>query len=198
MQQARYAIEARIDMLQVREGDLEASAIARLVSAIVELARGSATRIVVNDRLDVALACGASGVHLPASALPPAAVRTITPKGFLVGRSVHSPSEAAAVGADVDYIVAGTVWATASKPAGADLIGPAGLASIVSASLVPVLAIGGVTLERLSQVRETGAAGAAAIGMFMGGAPEGVCHAVPLEPIVRLARARFDTSETAS
>jgi thiamine-phosphate pyrophosphorylase len=176
-------------MLQIRERDLETSLLARLVSASVDMARGSATRVVVNDRLDVALACGASGVHLPASSLPPAAVRTIAPKGFIVGRSVHSPSEAAAVAADVDYVIAGTVWPTASKPAGMDLIGPAGLASIVRAAAVPVLAIGGVTLERLSQVREADAAGAAAIGMFMGGAHGAACHAVPLEPIVRRARA---------
>jgi thiamine-phosphate pyrophosphorylase len=179
-------------MLQIRERDLETSALVRLVSASVEMARGTGTRVVVNDRLDVALACGASGVHLPASSLPPAAVRSIAPKGFIVGRSVHSTSEAAAVAADVDYIIAGTVWSTVSKPAGADFIGPAGLAKIVRASAVPVLAIGGVTLERLSQVHETGAAGAAAIGMFMGGDGDAVCHAVPLQPIAKLVRAQFD------
>ena len=194
LQQARYAVEAGLDMLQIRERDLETSALARLVSASVDMARGTGMRVVVNDRLDVALACGASGVHLPASSLPPAAVRSIAPKGFIIGRSVHSASEAAAVAADVDYIVAGTVWSTASKPADVDVIGPDGLARIVRASAVPVLAIGGVTLERLSQVRDTGAAGAAAIGMFMGGAVEAACHAVPLEPIMRLVRARFDRS----
>lgn len=198
MQQARYAIEARIDVLQIRERDLETAALARLVSAVVEMARGSATRVVVNDRLDVALTHGAAGVHLPASSLPPAAVRTIAPKGFIVGRSVHSSSEAAAVSKDVDYLIAGTVWLTESKPEQVDVIGPAGLAAIVRASAVPVLAIGGVTLERLSQVRDSGAAGVAAIGMFMGIAQEGGCRAVPLEQMTRLARAQFDSPEAAS
>jgi thiamine-phosphate diphosphorylase len=91
----------------------------------------------------------------------------MTPPGFLIGRSVHSADEANQVGSDVDYLVVGTVWATPSKPAEHPLLGAEGLAAVVRASDVPVLAIGGVTLERIPQVASAGAAGIAAIGLFM-------------------------------
>jgi thiamine-phosphate pyrophosphorylase len=84
------------------------------------------------------------------------------------------------------------VWPTPSKPEGHAVLGPAGLGDIVRGARVPVLAIGGVTLERFAAVAPTGAAGAAAIGAFMG-ADTGPCRAVPLRQFVREARERFDT-----
>ena len=130
------------------------------------LAQGSTTRVLVNDRLDIALACGAAGVHLRSDSVPPDAVRRAVPAPFVVGVSVHSLVEAIAVAPSVDYIVAGTDWPTPSKPAAAT-IGPEGLSRIAAAVGVPVLAIGGVTLDRLAETARTGAAGAAAIGLFM-------------------------------
>jgi thiamine-phosphate pyrophosphorylase len=116
---------------------------------VVILARGSSTRVVVNDRLDVAIACGAAGVHLRADSVRPDAVRRAVPGTFVVGASVHTLAEAVAAAPSVDYIVAGTVWPTESKPSAAT-IGLEGLARIAAAVGVPVLAIGGVTLERLA------------------------------------------------
>jgi thiamine-phosphate pyrophosphorylase len=193
LEQARAAAEAGVDVLQVRERDLEAAALAALVSDLIAVAKGSPMRIVVNDRLDVALAAGAAGVHLRSDSVAAAAVRSISPSGFLVGRSVHSAGEAAGAG-PVDYLIAGTVWPTSSKPDGHAILGVEGLTQIVGATRVPVLAIGGVSLDTLRQLRRTGAAGAAAIGMFMTGSRTAGCRAGGLRAVIDAARARFDTS----
>jgi thiamine-phosphate pyrophosphorylase len=154
--------------------------------------------VLVNDRVDVALACGAAGIHLRGDSVPPEAVRRAVPPSFVVGQSVHSLAEAIAAAPSVDYIVAGTVWPTAAKPSAAT-IGLEGLSRIAAAVGVPVLAIGGVTLERLAETARAGAAGAAAIGLFMSASVdrEG-CRAQSLRNIVKAARAAFDTPGSAS
>jgi thiamine-phosphate diphosphorylase len=183
-------------MVQVRERDLSARELAVLVRAMVVLAKGSNTRILVNDRLDVALAAGAAGVHLRSDSISQSRARSLAPPGFLIGRSVHNAVEASRTGGDVDYLVAGTVWATRSKPLGHALLGTDGLAAVVHASAVPVLAIGGVTVERTSQVAAAGAAGIAAIGLFMpSDAPaDKTAEGTPLSLHDRAAavRARYD------
>jgi thiamine-phosphate diphosphorylase len=190
--QARYAVEARVDLLQVRERDLEARAFAALVSELVAMTRGTSTRVVVNDRLDVALSSGADGVHLRGDSAPPAAVRGLVPRGFIVGRSIHDAAEAAELGAEVDYLIAGTVWPSRLKPAGQRVLGTAGLAAVVAAARVPVLAIGGVTVDRASEAAATGAAGIAAIGLFMASTSgTATCRAVQLGGIVESVRAKF-------
>jgi thiamine-phosphate pyrophosphorylase len=200
LRQLRYAIDAGVDIVQIRERDLPTTAVAELVRDAVALAFGTATRILVNDRLDVAMSVGAHGVHLRADSISPAAVRSITPKGFLVGRSVHSAAEARELSADVDYFIAGTVWPSASKPARPETIGLAGLGDIVRAVDVPVLAIGGVTTDRIGEVACAGAAGLAAIGFFMREEQAGVqgCRAVALRSRVSDARERFDTRKARS
>ena len=165
-EQAAEAVDAGVDLIQVRERDLETSDLAALVSQIVRIAGGSSTRVVVNDRLDVALACEAHGVHLRGDSVPPARARSIAPPGFLIGRSVHALDEAAAVAPDVDYLIAGTVFPTSSKPGRTELLGTAGLAAIAGAVRVPVLAIGGIGVERLADVSAAGAAGIAAVSLF--------------------------------
>jgi thiamine-phosphate pyrophosphorylase len=195
LQQARHAVDAGVDVIQIREPDLDARDLAELVAGIAALARGSSTRIIVNDRLDVAVACGAHGVHLRGDSILPATARSIVPHGFTVGRSVHGVEEAVAVARDVDYLIAGTVWSTESKRASGSLLGLAGLAAVAAAVHVPVLAIGGVAVDRLAQVASAGAAGVAAIGLFIG--PEaaseaGACRAASLREVVVRARRRFD------
>jgi thiamine-phosphate pyrophosphorylase len=163
--QAKWAVTSNVDLIQVRERDLETADLARLVGDIVRVTRGSGTHVVVNDRVDVALACAADGVHLRHDSVRAEAVRTIAPAGFLVGRSVHSLAEAEGAG-PVDYLIAGTVFPTPSKPA-SPILGLDGLAEVVQAVAVPVLAIGGITRERLDEVAAIGAAGAAGIGLFI-------------------------------
>jgi thiamine-phosphate diphosphorylase len=165
VEQVQWAATSRIDLIQVRERDLEGGLVAALVSDLVRICAGSATRIVVNDRVDVALACGADGVHLRHDSVPAARVRTIVPPGFLIGRSVHGAVEAAEAG-PVDYLIAGTVYPTRSKPT-SSTIGLRGLADIVRAATVPVLAIGGLGADGRQAVAATGAAGVAGIGLFV-------------------------------
>jgi thiamine-phosphate diphosphorylase len=164
---AAAAARAGVDLIQVRERDLEGDPLTRLVRRCVEAVAGTRTRVLVNDRVDVALAAGAHGVHLPGHGVPAARVRAIVPRGFLIGRSVHHATEAARVVGEggLDYLVFGTVFATASKPG----IAPAGLEGLAAAAAavpLPVLAIGGVDAARALEIARTGAAGAAAIEMF--------------------------------
>ena len=189
--QVTEAVAAGVDLVQIRERDMDAALLAELVTQAVSAARGSTTRIVVNDRLDVALACGANGVHLRADSVPPAAVRAIVPRGFLVGRSVHRADEALRVAADVDYVIAGTVYPTMSKPGAGRCLGADGFAALTHAVSVPVLAIGGITVARLSEVAAAGAAGIAAIGLFLADDAGAACRSRPLGAIVESARAAF-------
>ena len=160
------AASAGIDLVQVRESDLDAATLARLVGAVIADTRHTATKILVNDRLDVALAAGAAGVHLKERSFSVADARTLAPPGFLIGRSVHDPTTAAAAG-NADYLVAGTVLPTVSKPSGSCL-GWAGLSEVVKAAAGrPVLAIGGIDLPSIPFVAVSGAAGLAAIGAFV-------------------------------
>lgn len=200
MAHVREAVAAGLDLVQIREREMAAGALADLVSAAVAIARGSATKIIVNDRLDIAVTCGADGVHLRSDSVPASAARRIVPAGFLIGRSVHSAAEAVSAAADADYLIAGTVFPSASKtgPGDADrLLGAAGLADLVRAVRQPVLAIGGVTLDRLPEVAASGAAGFAAIGLFLSDDRRTPCRSGPFRAIVEAARARFDSMKTA-
>lgn len=166
VEQAREAAEAGVDIIQVRERDLDARALCALVRDVVRVTRGSRARVVVNDRLDVALAAGADGVHLRGDSIPPARARSLAPAGFLLGASVRTEAEAVEAARWCDYLVAGTVFPTNSKPGMTAFLGLAGLASIAKAVSVPVLAIGGVSVDRAADVAAAGGGGVAAIGLF--------------------------------
>ena len=162
------AARAGIHLIQVRERDMPDGALLSLVTQAVEAVRGTRTRILVNDRVDVAIAAGAHGVHLRGDSAPARRVRRVAPPAFLIGRSVHTRDEIAHACAegDVDYLLFGTVFETASKP-NRQQAGVAGLADAVRAATgVPVLGIGGMTLETVGQLHRTGCAGFAAIGQF--------------------------------
>lgn len=156
-----------VHLVQIRERDLDGGPLMRLVSACVAAVRGTRTRIIVNDRLDVALAARAHGVHLRADSFSAARARASAPAPFLIGRSVHSVTDAVATTCDdgLDYLIFGTVFDSASKPGGT----PAGLAAlgeVAQATRLPVLAIGGVTRGRIPDILAAGAAGVAGISMF--------------------------------
>lgn len=188
--QARLGAEAGIDLIQVRERDLDAAALATIVTSVLDAVRGTTTRVIVNDRLDVAVACGAHGVHLRSDSIPVTAARTLAPPGFLIGRSVHAAAEAAHAAEGADYLIAGTVFATSSKPDLTPLLGVEGLRAIVTTAAVPVLAIGGVTMERLDAIAAAGAAGIAGISLFT--ASESFAR------VTEAVRIRFDSVKPAS
>ena len=146
---------------------MEGGALSRLVVRCVEATTGTRTRVLVNDRLDVALTAGAHGVHLRGDSMPAHRARTLAPPGFLIGRSVHTVEEAVRVTADagLDYVLVGAVFATASKP-GYAAVGVRVLADVAAATTVPVLAVGGITADTVRQLGDTGSAGFAAIGFF--------------------------------
>jgi thiamine-phosphate diphosphorylase len=196
-EQARYAVEAQIDLIQLRERDLPAAQLAALAVDLLAIIAGSGTKLVINDRLDVALASGADGVHLRGDSISVPAARRLAPPPLLIGRSVHAASESPAA-AGADYLIAGTVFPSPSKP-GLEGVGVHGLRAIVQVVSLPVLAIGGVTAERAREVAETGAAGIAAIGLFMGADSHAVpCRAVPLRRIADAVRRQFDSRRPAS
>lgn len=184
------AARAGVHLVQVRERDVEGGALTRLVRRCVDAVRGTPARVVVNDRLDVAIAAGAHGVHLPGNGVPAARVRPVAPVGFLIGRSVHDAREAAQVAADgaLDYLVFGTVFDTATKP-GVTPAGVRALAETAAAVPLPVLAIGGVTLARLPEIAAAGAAGAAAIGLFIDACAGGPAA---MREVVEQAERAFD------
>ena len=188
------AVDAGIDLIQIREPDLEARELSALVGRVLDRVRSSPTRVVVNDRADVAVSTGAHGVHLRSDGPAASRLRPWCGDGFLIGRSIHSASEASSAGS-VDYLVFGTVFPTRSKPGG-PTAGAAGLGSAVQASSVPVLAIGGVTPERVRECRNAGAAGIAAIGVFL---PQG-CTPESLGPraAIRAFRQHWDAAESSS
>jgi thiamine-phosphate diphosphorylase len=161
------AARAGVDLIHIRERDLTDSLLFELVRQVLDAVKGARTFVVVNDRADLAIAAGAHGVHLRADSVSPADVRRIAPPGFLIGRSVHAPTEAEIVEREggADYLVFGTVFPSTSKPERA----PAGLdmlRRVCGAVRLPVLAIGGMTIARARDVARAGAAGIAAIGLF--------------------------------
>jgi thiamine-phosphate pyrophosphorylase len=166
----RRAAQAGVDLIQVRERGLDDRALLRLTLRLATVVAGTAARILVNGRTDVALAARASGVHLPTASPGAARVRHIVPSGFVIGRSVHDLDEA--VTADrqggCDYLVFGAVYPTRSKPSGHRPAGVEALERVCAAVRLPVLAIGGIAPDRFAEVAAAGAAGIAAIGLFVG------------------------------
>ena len=155
-------------MVQVRERHFDDRELLEFVRQVVGAVRPAGTQVLLNDRTDVALAAGADGVHLKSNAPRADEVRRIVPGGFVIGRSVHSAEEAAAVeaGGGCDYLFFGTVFPSGSKPADHPIAGVDALRTVCSRVHLPVIAIGGITIERAPRLLEAGAAGAAAIGLF--------------------------------
>jgi thiamine-phosphate diphosphorylase len=166
--QIRGAIDGGVDLIQVRERDLTGRAILQFLYSLFQDVPQSADKVVLNDRLDVALAAGARGVHLRERSLPAASARRLAhAPGFVIGRSVHDP-EGARLNHGASYLMAGTVKASMSKPEPVEPLGWDGLRRVVEAARnVPVIAIGGMTVSDVGDAVSRGASGLAAIGWFI-------------------------------
>ena len=181
----RETLRAGVDMVQIREKDLASRELIALVEEALCAARESGegfeerafgpvsrehparATVLVNDRLDVALAAGAKGVHLGTHSMPVQAVRQIAPRPFVLGVSCHSLSEAmAAESGGADYLVVGPVFETPSKLRYGPPLGLETLKEIIAQITIPVLALGGITVERVRPCLEAGASGIAGIRIF--------------------------------
>jgi len=162
------AVTARIDLVQIREKKLSAGVLYDLSVSAVAITNGSVTKLLINDRSDIAAAAGADGVHLTTSSLPPSLVRRTFSDALLIGVSTHSIEEARlASRSGADFVVFGPVFDTASKGEYGKPTGLANLARVSSElSPFPVLALGGVRIDRVASCIQAGAGGVAAIGMF--------------------------------
>jgi thiamine-phosphate diphosphorylase len=161
------ATHAGVDLIQIRE-PLPDRALVDLTRAACDAARGTAVRVLVNDRLDVALAAGAHGVHLRSSSFSAARGRMAAGEAFLIGRSVHDLDEAVAVEGEggCDYVLFGTLFPSASKRSGHRTAGLEALREVCARVKLPVVAIGGITPVKSGPARAAGAAGVAGISLF--------------------------------
>jgi len=161
-------LAAGVKTLQLRAKKTAANAMFELAREMRALCSRAGARLIVNDRLDVALAAAADGVHLGQEDLPPATARGLCPRGLLIGVSTHSVAEAkAAEAGGADYIGFGAMYATRSKDGATPPQGPARLAEVVRATRLPVIAIGGIDRDRIAEVKAAGAAGAAVISALL-------------------------------
>lgn len=155
---------AGADFVQVREPGLEARVLARLVRAWIA---ASGARVLVNDRSDVAIACGAAGVHLRDRSISPSRIRKIAPPGFVISVACHDgESVLRAANEGADYAVLAPIFAPLSKVSAAAPLGLDALRSIALKAGIPMIALGGITAENAPQCVEAGAAGVAGITMF--------------------------------
>jgi thiamine-phosphate pyrophosphorylase len=162
------AVRARIPLVQLREKNLTTRTLYELAARSVEITHGTETRLLINDRADVAAAAGAAGVHLAVQSVEAEVVRRAFGPSFLIGVSAHSLAEVqAARDGGADFAVFGPIFDTPSKRAyGA----PLGLESLREAaqklSPFPLLALGGITNENAPDALRAGASGVAAIRLF--------------------------------
>jgi len=160
------AIDGGVHAVQLREKDLAGGELYDLAITVHAVTRGRAL-LLVNDRIDVAIACGADGTHLPEHSVPPAKARSLAGEACIIGRSVHSVEAALHAERDgVDYVQAGPVYETPSHagrpPAGLELV-----RAIAEAVRLPVIAVGGITAERIADLIAAGADGIAVIGAIL-------------------------------
>lgn len=156
------ALRDGVDYIQIREKDLPARELFALTRRALTLRKGSRAKILINSRLDVALAAGADGLHLPSHAPAPRDLRRITPAGFLIAVSTHSTKELRAAESEgADCAVFGPVFK--AKP---DPVGVEALREAARAVSIPVFALGGVDEHNASECIAAGAAGIAGISLF--------------------------------
>lgn len=165
------AARSGCQLIQIRERDLEACELISLVRSAIALARPYQSLVLVNDRLDVALAADADGVHLRSTSLSVADARIVARlagrKDLLIGASVHSMAEAkTAIEDNADFLVCGPVFDTASKQQYGAPLGLNEFGAIAATSRIPVLGIGGIDCENAQHVLAQGAAGVAGISLF--------------------------------
>jgi thiamine-phosphate pyrophosphorylase len=157
-------------LIQLREKEWPSGRLLPLAERLAARCRRAGVTFIVNDRVDLALAAGADGVHLGQDDLPPRAARPLLRPGMILGRSTHSLAEARQARDDrADYIAVGSMFATATKP-DFQLVGPELVRQIRPETALPVIGIGGITPETAGEVIRAGADGIAVISAVCGAA----------------------------
>lgn len=183
------ALQGGAPCIQLRAKDASAREMLELAQRLRRLTRHAGALLVVNDRLDVALASGADGAHLGDDDLPLPAARRVAPPPFLLGRSVDTPEQAAeAQRQGADYVGVGPVWATPSKTDAGTAIGLEGLEAVRRVVDLPIVAIGGVDAVNAAEVASAGADGVAVIRAVMAAASPGAAARRLLEEMRRGGR----------
>ena len=171
---AAALVEGGARFLQVRGKQLSSGELLNLSTAIGSIVHERGGIVIVNDRADVAKLAGADGVHLGQTDLPPAVARSILGPGALIGCSTHTPAQfEEAVRHPIDYLAIGPVFATQTKRTGYQAVGLS-MVRQAAQTRVPVVAIGGITLESAASVIGAGASAIAVIGdLLASGDPAG-------------------------
>jgi thiamine-phosphate pyrophosphorylase len=162
------AIKAGVPAIQLRERDLSTGELLSLAHEIQTMTMSESVSLIINDRVDLAMALNLDGVHLRSDSLPPVPVRRLIGPRRLIGVSTHSVEDVRRANqSGADYIVFGPIFETPSKRSFGPPLGLHLLTDACSQSSIPVLAIGGITCERARDVRRAGAHGVAVIGALL-------------------------------
>jgi len=163
------ALKGGVKAVQLREKDLDTRSLLHMAYSLRELTSGYGARLFINDRVDVALAVDADGVHLGGESMPAFAARKSAGEAMLIGVSAHSIEEAKkAEGEGADFVTLGPIFETPSKMKYGKPLGPWLLSEARGKISIPVFAIGGIKKERVGSVLESGASGIALISAILG------------------------------
>lgn len=185
------ALAGGVRTIQLREKDLTARQQFELAVQLRSLTRKCGARLMINERIDIALAVGADGVHIGADSLPVTAVRKLLGPDMLIGYSAHSVDEALQAQRDgADFVTFGPVYYTPSKLKYGEPLGVSQLAAVVSALAIPVFALGGVKKTSIPEVMATGCRGAAMISGIIAAADPHKAAGLILEEIEKYANHR--------
>ena len=167
----RQAISAGLRAIQLREKDLDAAVLIDLAHDILNLQRGATGQLLINDRVDVAMTLGNAGVHLRSDSLPVSVTRKLIGPDRLIGVSAHTVDEVGRAEAEgADFVVLGPIYDTPSKRQFGAPLGLRPLEEAATRYRLPVLAIGGITVSRVREVRRAGAFGVAVVSSILGSA----------------------------
>nr|WP_239522598.1 thiamine phosphate synthase [Geodermatophilus sabuli] len=168
------AVAAGAPVVQVRVKDCTDRTLYDFARQVVEICAPAGVTCLVDDRVDVALAVGAAGTHLGAADLPVAAARRLAGPGHLIGGTARDAEQGRRLVAEgADYLGVGPAYPTTTKSGLPDAIGPAGVGAVAAAVAVPVVAIGGITVDRVPALLAAGAAGVAVVGAVSAAADPG-------------------------
>ena len=165
MERTRRWLDEGVELIQIREKTLSTRALCGLTRHVMALPNPHGAKILVNDRTDIAIACGAHGVHLRDHSIDPLRIRRFSPDGFLIGVSCHE--RAAVESAEgADFLVVAPIFKPSSKTDLRATLGLQGLSEFTSATKIPVFALGGVSRQNAQACIDAGAAGVAGITLF--------------------------------